>query len=51
MSYYSEEFFQGVIVGIVICLSILRAVLRRNNQQQRAAKTRRRPQEHDERFL
>ena len=36
---YEEEFWQE-IVGIVIFLSILRAVTRRQNQQQSAAKTR-----------
>ena len=46
---YEEEFWQE-IVNIVIFLSILGAV-RRQNQQQSAAKTRKKPQEHDERFL
>ena len=47
---YEEEFWQE-IVGIVIFLSILSAVMRRQSQQQSAAKTRKKPQEHDERFL
>ena len=47
---YEEEFWQE-IVNIVIFLSILGAVIRRQNQQQSAAKTRKKPQEHDERFL
>ena len=47
---YEEEFWQE-IVGIVIFLSILSAVMRRQNEQQSATKTRKKPQEHDERFL
>ena len=45
---YSEEFWQGVIVGIAICL-MLSAAMRGENQQRRAAMTKKRPQEHDER--
>ena len=47
---YEVEFWQE-IAGIVILISILSAVMRRENQQQSAAKTRKKPQEHDERFL
>ena len=46
---YSEEFFQGVILGIVICLLMLSAEMRRQNQQQNAEETGHDPREHDER--
>ena len=47
---YEEEFWQE-IVGIVIFLVILSAVMRRQNQHQSAPKARKKPKEHDERFL
>ena len=46
---YEEEFWQEIVRSLIF-LSILSAVMRRQNQQQSAAKTRKKPQEHDERF-
>ena len=48
---YSEEFCQCVIVAIVVCLLMLSGrVVRRMDQPESAAKTRKIPQEHDEKF-
>ena len=47
---YSEEFCQAVIVALMVCFLMLSAVMRRWNQSESAAKTRKIPQEHDERF-
>ena len=48
---YSEEFFQGVIFGFVVCLLMRNAEMRRQNQQQSTYtwSPGREPQEHDER--
>ena len=49
---YSEDFWQGVVVGIGIwLLTLSAAVMKRRKQQQSAAKARKRAQEHDDRFL
>ena len=46
---YSEEFFQGVNLGILLCLLMLSAEMRRQKQQQNAEETGQDPREHDER--
>ena len=51
---YSAESCQGAIFVIVVCVLMLSAVMRRRNQQinkKKIAKTKKIPQEHDERFF
>lgn len=48
MLFY-EELFQGVILGIMICLLMLSAELRRQNQRENVEETGQDPREHDER--
>ena len=48
---YSEDLCQAVIVAIVVCLLMLSVrVMRRLDQPESVEKTRKIPQEHDERF-
>ena len=49
---YLEEFFQGLILGFVICLLMLNVEMRRQNQQESTYTWNpgREPQEHDERL-
>ena len=46
---YSEEFLQGVKLGIVICLLMLSEETRRQNQRQNSEDREQDPREHDER--
>ena len=48
---YSEEFLQGVNLGIVICLLMLSAEMQRQNQRQNSEERGhvQDPREHDER--
>ena len=46
---YSEKFFQRVNLGILPCLLMLSAEMRRQKQQQNAEETGQDPREHDER--
>ena len=46
---YSEEFLQGVNLGIVICLLMLSEEMRRQNQRQNSEGRGQDPREHDER--
>ena len=50
MSYSEAEFWQGVILALMVCLWMLSAVMGRLDQQEGETKTRKIPQEHDERF-
>ena len=46
---FSQEFLQGVNLGIVICLLMLSAEMRRQNQRQNSEERGQDPREHDER--
>ena len=50
MLYSEAEFCQGVIVAVMVCLLVLRLIMKRRDQPESAAKPRKIPQEHDERF-
>ena len=47
---YSEEFCQGTIFVVVVCLLMLSAVMGGRNKQKSKAKKRNTPQEHDRGF-
>lgn len=46
---FSEEFFLGVNLGILVGLLMLSAEMRRQNEQQNTEETGQDPREHDER--
>ena len=49
--FYSEaEFCQGVTVAVMVCLLMLRLIMKHRDQPESAAKPKKFQQEHDERF-